>query len=119
MRARTSTQSGLTLIGLLIVVVIIAILAATAIVLIAGRHDAAARRTLGDVAKAQEAYFEEHQSYASAVTLLDFEADPNVTVDVSWGDAYSYIMCAQHNESPSGWEYASGTGEITHKKDGC
>ena len=116
MHARSSTQSGFTLIDLLLVVVVIAILAAIAIPRLGSTKDkeldAAAKTDLRNAMTAQEAYWDQHQTYADDAAELDFDRTTYVTTTVVYGNEREYEMCAQHGESENGWTVNSNDGQI-------
>lgn len=99
----TVYRRGFTLIELLIVVVIIAILAAIAIPKFQntkGKANAAALKSdIRNLATAQEAYFYDNNSYATAVNQLSFNTSRGVVLTIVQATSSGWSARATHPAS--------------------
>ena len=98
---RRSNRRGFTFIELLTVMIVIGLLAATGVPRIRSMkeraYQATLRSDLGALRTAQEAYFAEHQQYATNVVALDVRLSRNVTVTLESSDPYRGWKAAAHH----------------------
>lgn len=122
----SKSSRGFTLTELLIVVVVVGLLALIAIPRFASTkgkaHDAAARTDLRNAMTAQEAYYADHQTYASDAAVLKgqgyFDNSPHVGLSVFVGNAGMYKMTARHDQGTKRWCINSDVG-IIEEGDNC
>ena len=98
-----SDKRGFTLIELLIVVVIIGILAAVAIPKFQntkGKANAASLKSdLRNLTTAQEAYFYDNGSYATALSSLQYSTSPGVVLSITAATNAGFAAIATHPAS--------------------
>ncbi len=94
-------RKGFTLIELLIVVVIIGILAAIAIPKFANTKEkayiASMKSDLRNLVTAEEAYFSDNTTYATATGSLSYNASAGVTVTIAGATGTGWGATAAHN----------------------
>ena len=113
-------NKGFTFIELMIVVSIIGVLAAIAIPQFAGYRiksmDSAAKASLHQLAKAQEDYYLNNQTYAANRANLRLTAgwtvEPSVNVTILAASAESWSAIAKHVSSPNTFTYTSSGGGL-------
>jgi prepilin-type N-terminal cleavage/methylation domain-containing protein len=98
---RRSNRRGFTFIELLTVMIVIGLLATIGVPRIRSMkeraYQATLRSDLGALRTAQEAYFAEHQQYATTVVALDVRLSRNVTVTLESSDPYrGWKAAARH-----------------------
>ena len=96
---RTAGRRGFTMLELIIVLVILAVLTAMASVTFSNRGAAALavmKSDLHQLAVAQEAYFADHGTYASAASQLEFQLSPQITLSLR-GNPQGWSARTEHN----------------------
>lgn len=113
-------KKGFTIIEIMIVVVVIGILAAIAIPQFAGyrqrTQDTAAKSALHQLAKAQEDYYTQHETYTAGRGNLyaasGWTVEPPVVVNILSASKTSWSATAAHQASSNTWTYSSSEGGI-------
>ncbi len=112
----TRSNSGFTLLELLVVVSIVGILASIAIPQYASYrargYDSIVQAQVRHIATGQEAYFASHSQYTSDVADLEgMVIDPNVTVSISAGNsgdlASSFKIHGSHPQAAHEYDWVS------------
>lgn len=110
---RRSNRPGFTFIELLTVMIVIGLLATIGVPRIRTMkeraYQATLRSDLGALRTAQEAYFAEHQQYATNVTALEMRLSRNVSVTIESSDPYrGWKAAATHAWLPTPCTTAQG-----------
>ncbi|MBW1708305.1 MAG: prepilin-type N-terminal cleavage/methylation domain-containing protein [Deltaproteobacteria bacterium] len=114
------TRKGFTLIELLIVVCIIGVLAAIAIPQFAryrtNSMNAAVKASLHQLAKAQEDYYLQNQTYtvnrATLRNMVGWTVETSVTITILAASTESWSATARHLSSPNTFTYTSSGGGL-------
>jgi len=119
---RTSQhRNGFTLIELMVVVAIIAVLAAIAYPQYASYRvksmNSAAKASLHQLAKAQEAYYLEAETYtlnrAGLTNVTGWTVEDSVSIAIIAANTNSWSATASHNSSPDSFTYSSSDGGLS------
>ena len=105
MKTIPSTQSGFTLVELLIVVVIIGLLASIAIPKFKSVREraymSAARADLRNLANLQDVYYNDHYAYSSSQTDLEFYGTDGVIFTIAEATNLGWAASAVHAALPA------------------
>ena len=117
LRQRSSSESGFTLVELMVVVAIVAILAAIAIPAFsayrADGYNAHSMAGLNSLAKAEEAYFATYGRYTPQISdLPPYYPPAGVTLTIVAADRFAFEATATHPQGDRTYEWDSDAGGL-------